>query len=360
MVNKENQNTEWKESWRDEYIKWICGFANSQSGTLIIGKNDKGDIVGIKNGKELIETLPNKIRDILGIIVEVNLKEAEGKEYVEINVEPYPTAISYKGQYFVRSGSTKQELKGSSLDTFLRRKFGIHWDDSPVPYLSVENLDKNAFDLFIKKGIKSKRLEENIITDDISTILDKLRLFKANYLKIATALLFCKEPDRYVTGAYVKIGFFQTNTELIYQDEVTGNLFEQVDKTMDLLTTKYMKAYISYEGIQRIEKFLFPAIALREAVTNAILHKDYGSGNPVQISVYEEKLIIWNAAQIPEELPLERLLGKHPSIPHNPSVARAFFRAGYIEAWGRGIEKIKDECKFENAPEPIIVMTLAG
>ena len=84
----ESQNIEWKESWRDEYLKWICGFANAQGGKIYIGKNDKGETVGIDNAKKLLEDIPNKVRDILGILVDVNLHKSENKDFLEIIVEP--------------------------------------------------------------------------------------------------------------------------------------------------------------------------------------------------------------------------------------------------------------------------------
>lgn len=80
----ESQNIEWKESWRDEYLKWICGFANAQGGRIYIGKNDRGKIVGVANSKKLLEDIPNKVRDILGIMVDVNLLSEDVKEYLEI------------------------------------------------------------------------------------------------------------------------------------------------------------------------------------------------------------------------------------------------------------------------------------
>src|SRR4029078_2814424 len=107
----ESQNTEWKESWRDEYLKWLCGFANAEGGVLVIGRNDKGKAVGVADAKKLIVDLPNKIRDVLGILAEVRLVREEGKDLVEIHVDPYPNPISYKGEYHVRSGGTKQELR---------------------------------------------------------------------------------------------------------------------------------------------------------------------------------------------------------------------------------------------------------
>ncbi len=131
-----------------------------------------------------------------------------------------------------------------------------------------------------------------------------------------------------------------TDDDLRYQDEVHGSLFEQVEKTLELLHAKYLKAYISYQGLHRRETFLFPYEALREALLNAVVHKDYASGIPIQISVYDDRIVLWNSGVMPENWTMEKLLGKHPSQPYNPLLANAFFRAGYIEAWGRGIEKI--------------------
>src|SRR5882724_11640579 len=122
---KESQNIEWTETWRDEYLRWICGFANAEGGVLVIGRNDKGEAVGVRNAAKLLEDLPNKIRDVLGIMVDVNLVAKGGKELIEIRVEPYPSPISYKDGYHYRSGSTKQELKGAALERFLLKKRGL-------------------------------------------------------------------------------------------------------------------------------------------------------------------------------------------------------------------------------------------
>ena len=358
--SSENQHVEWKASWRDEYIKWICGFANAQGGSLVIGKNNKGNITGISDAKKLLVEIPNKVRDLLGIIVEVNFKTSKGKDFLEIPVEPYPHPISYKGEYHYRSGSTKQVLKGASLDAFLLKKYGLHWDGVPVPHLSPANLETSAFTLFAKKAVQSKRLGDEILLESSDSLLKKLHLFEGSYLKRASVLLFHEGPEDFVTGAFIKIGFFRTDADLLYQDEIHGNLFKQVDKTLDLLLTKYMKAYIGYEGIQRIEQYLFPVPALREALLNAVVHKDYASGVPIQISVYEDKIIIWNPGRLPEELTLDLLQKKHPSIPYNPLVAAVFFRAGYIEAWGRGIEKINHECDMAGIPKPDYNYEFAG
>ncbi|MCD4697044.1 MAG: ATP-binding protein, partial [Bacteroidales bacterium] len=120
----ESHNTEWKESWRDEYLKWICVFANAKGGKIYIGKDDNGNLVGIKGFKKLIEDIPNKITNHLGIVCDVSLLEELDKQYIEIVVYPYDVPISYHGKYYFRSGSTKQELQGAALNEFLLRKAG--------------------------------------------------------------------------------------------------------------------------------------------------------------------------------------------------------------------------------------------
>ena len=105
----ENQNIEWKESWRDDYLKWICGFANAAGGKIYIGMNDSGQVVGVADAKKLLEDIPNKVRDVLGIIVEANLLDKDGVEYVESGVARFSKPINYEGQYYYRRGSKKQE-----------------------------------------------------------------------------------------------------------------------------------------------------------------------------------------------------------------------------------------------------------
>jgi ATP-dependent DNA helicase RecG len=357
---KENQNTEWKESWRDEYLKWICGFANADGGVLDIGRNDKGVVVGLPDAKKLLEDLPNKIRDVLGIMADVNLREEGGKEYLEIRVDPYPYPVSYKGEYHYRSGSTKQELKGAALDKFLLRKQGRHWDGVPVPHVTAKDLSKSAIDAFRKMARQSRRLDAATLKERVPALLEKLHLTDGGHLKRAAAMLFHPDPERFATGAFVKIGFFRTNTDLLYHDEIHGDLFTQVEKSMEVLLTKYLKAGISYQGIQRVETLPVPEPALREAVLNAIIHKDYATGAPIQISVYADKLMIWNPGHLPPRWTVAKLKGKHSSQPFNPDIANAFFRAGQIEAWGRGIERILEACRLAGFAEPKIEYEATG
>lgn len=356
----ENQNIEWKESWRDEYLKWICGFANADGGKIVIGKDDKDNIIGVKNPKKLLEDIPNKVRDILGIIVDVNLQENPNGNLIEINVEAYPYPVNYKGQYHYRSGSTKQELKGAALDKFMLQKKGKRWDGVPVPNITTQDLKSDTFDFFRKKAVKAQRIDEEVLSDTSDHLIENLQLKENDYIKRAAILLFHANPEKFVTGAYIKIGYFLSDENLKFQDEVHGNIFEQVEKTMDLLFTKYINSSISYEGLNRVEKYEYPKDAVREALLNAVSHKDYSEGVPIQISVYQDKIIFWNEGKLPDNWTIEKLLTKHPSKPFNPDIANALFRSGYIESWGRGTIKMINECVQFGIPKPIYFYDMSG
>ena len=338
----ENQNTEWKESWRDEYLKWICGFANATGGKIYIGVNDNGQVVGVADAGKLLEDIPNKVRDVLGIIVDVNLLEENGLKYIEIDVPPYSNPINYKGQYHYRSGSTKQELKGAALNRFILQRTGRDWDEFPIEWAGIEELSANALNRFRKEAARSGRVDEDVLNDHTEHLLHDLRLIDEDgHLNRAALLLFHPDPERFVFGAYIKIGFFRDDKgNLEFQDEVHGALMEQVDKAMDLIKTKYLIYRISYEGISRRETPQFPVEAVRESLMNAVAHKDYASAVPIQISVFPDHITFWNAGQLPESWTTDKLFESHPSTPYNPLIANAFFRSGDIESWGRGYKRI--------------------
>lgn len=205
-------------------------------------------------------------------------------------------------------------------------------------------------------------LREEVSVED-TILMDNLHLIDEDgYLIRAAMLAFYKDPEKWVTGSYIKIGYFgKSDSDLVYQDEVHGPLIEQVDKTVDLVYTKYMKALIDYEGVQRIEQFMFHKDAFREILLNAIVHKDYSSYNPIQISVYEDKIYIWNDGEMPPNLDsTDKLFMKHSSKPFNPKLANVFFKSGMIEAWGRGFEKIREACALYDGPLPEYEINEAG
>lgn len=348
----ESQNIEYKESWRDEYLKWVCGFANAQGGTIYIGCNDNGEVIGVKDSKKLLEDLPNKIIQALGIVADVNLLAKDGKECIEIIVPAYTAGISYKGVYHYRSGSTKQVLTGPSLESFLNGKRGVTWDNMPVPAFKMSDVEDSTIKKFKELAAQKGRIDAALLNEPKEVLLEKLHLTSGGYLTNAAMMLFSKDPEKWQLGAYVKVGYFETDADLLYQDEVHGSLIEIVDKIIELVYFKYMRARISYVGVQRRERYFVPEAALRETLLNALCHSQYSYGVPIQISVYEDKLYVANCGQLPENWTAENLLKKHASRPYNPNIAHVFYLAGFIESWGRGIEKICEACKEEDLSVP--------
>jgi ATP-dependent DNA helicase RecG len=354
-MNKESQNIEWKETWRDEYLKWICGFANAQGGKIFIGIDDKGNVTGVEDYKKLLEDIPNKTINHLGLVVDVNLRAKSEKHFIEISVAPSDVPIAYHSIYYYRSGSTKQELKGTALQQFILNKMGKTWEDIPVANATVKNLDETTIAQFVKLATEKGRIPKDAAKDDITVLLKNLFLInQQGQLTNAAILLFGKDPASVSITASFKIGRFgKASHDLKFQDIVETNIFEMPDRVLEILSSKYLVRPISYKGLERMEPLEYPEPALREAILNAIIHRDYLS-TWIFLRVYDDKLTIWNPGKLPEELTVEKLRTNHSSYPRNKVIANVFFKAGFIEAWGRGTNKIIDTCRDAGLPEPLI------
>ncbi|MCC8174664.1 MAG: putative DNA binding domain-containing protein [Odoribacter sp.] len=156
----EKQNIEYKSSWHDKYLEWICGFANAQGGKIYIGKEDSGKVTGVKGYKKLMEDIPNKIRNHMGISADVNLLQEDDKYCIEIVVQPYSVPISLHGQYFYRSGSVKMELTGNSLYEFLLKRSGLTWDEVTEPRASFDDIDEKSFKAYLIMAKEKDRLPD--------------------------------------------------------------------------------------------------------------------------------------------------------------------------------------------------------
>ena len=357
----EHQNIEWKQVWKDDYLQWISGFANAKGGSIFIGKKDNGEVIGLKNAKKLMDDLPNKIKNGLGIVCEVNLHKENSRDFIEIIVEPFSDLISYKGKFYLRSGSTNQLLDGTSLKQFLMKSLKIVWEEEIEPKASIDDIDFQTVEDFKKNAVRSKRLP--FIKDDTSTenVLKNLELIdESGNFKRASVLLFGKNTQKFVFAANIKIGRFgKSSTELLSQEVVEGNAFELADKTIEILDRKYIIRNISYKGVHRVETPEYPFEAVREALFNAIIHRIY-ENTPVFVSLYDDRLTIWNQGNLNENLSLKDLKMDHLSYPRHKLVASVFYKAGYIEKWGRGTLKIIEECKKHGLPEPKIELYSGG
>lgn len=358
-MTKESQNIEWKQSWQDDYLKWICGFTNAQGGRIFIGKDDTGKVTDLKNAKKLLEDLPNKIRDQLWLMPHINLLHEDGKAYLEFIVEPSTVPISLRGSYYWRSGSVKQELKGHALTDFLLKKMGMTWDRVVEEKATLDDIDEATIELFKKEAVTAGRLPDvsNLSTKDL---LKKLRLLTRDGLTNAALVLFGKDPSEFYPSLFVKIGRFgQSVVDMRFQEVCEGNLFQMLRDVMEQLEKKFLIKPVRFEGLRRIEELEYPVPALREMLLNALVHRNY-MGSMTQLKVMDDRISIWNAGTLPVELSVEKLFQLHESFPRNPLIAEVYYRVGYIDSWGRGIEKITDACKQAGLPDPIITERTGG
>lgn len=350
----ESHIVEYKQSWRDEFLKEICGFANAQGGTLYIGIDDKGNVVGLQHAQKLLEDIPNQSVMTMGVMPNVNLLSKDEKEYISIEIKPIEQPISYKGKYYYRSGSTLQELNGSALQDFLLRKIGRSWDDLVCEGATLDDLDADAFTFFIRRAIEAGRMPQEAKDDTPITILKNLNLITPDgKLKNAAVLLFGKNPQYFFCTANFRIARIgRDETDLIFQEDIGGNILQMAGRVMWQLRSRYLLTANHYEGMQRIEELEVPETALRELIHNAIVHRNY-TGFDTQMKVYDDRIWLWNAGSLPHGYSVEQLTTAHLSFPRNKRIAEAFYKAGFIESWGRGIQQVQKAFLQNNLPVPV-------
>jgi len=302
---RENQNVEYKQMWKDEYLRWVSAFANTTGGVIYIGVDDNGKVVGLKNADELVYMIPHKIKDYLGILVETSIKRKKNKEYICIKVEKHPYPVSLRGRYYLRSGSNTYEAMGMELDRLMLKRLGIRWEKVSGHYSSISDLDTYVIDYFKKKGLENGKLTEREVNVDDETLLKNLRLYHGKELSYAALLLFGKDLEEWVYNSFVTICEITDDGKISRSDKVSGSILIQLEETMELLYRKYISDEV-------------PKDVMREILLNALMHKAYDAQNPIQISVYKNKVTVYNSSIYNPDINKETIYNSHPSIPPNP------------------------------------------
>lgn len=246
-------------------------------------------------------------------------------------------------------------MQNESQNIEYKESWRDEWDDIPVYGATLDDIDRNAIDYFLQCSIKAGRMDESEVNSSTEDVLRNLGLFtREGELKNAAILLFGKHVGQFFPSAVFKIGRFHTDeSDLIIQDVIEGNLIQMANRVMEVLRTKYLLSPIHYEGLQRIEQLEIPDKALRELIYNAISHKAY-TGPAIQMRIYDRSIELWNYGLLPKELTPAALLQKHSSYPRNHNIANVFYKAGFVESWGRGFKKIAEEFERASLPLPTI------
>lgn len=190
----------------------------------------------------------------------------------------------------------------------------------------------------------------------IKEILRKLKLVKGEDLTNACVLLFGKSPQDFFIQTGVKCIRFNgrdTTADMLDFKDIEGDLFQQVKETENFIFRNIsLRAWLENGKIERQEKWEYPPKAIREALINAIVHRDYRSSGKVQVRIYDDRIEFWNPGRLPSGWTLETLKEEHTSEPFSPLIFKMFFWIGEVEEVGSGTNKIIGWCKEWGLPEP--------
>lgn len=229
------------------------------------------------------------------------------------------------------------------------------WESEICPDATLDDIDPGIIREFLSKIVDKRRLGVNQNTP-IATVLDKLHLLKDAQVTNAAILLFGKKPQRYGLQSEVRCGQFRgtgVTSPFINMKVIRGDLMRQIEDTMAFILSCISKsADIKPGKIRRNEEWEYPPDALREAVINALCHRDYRSSGNVQVRIFPRKMTIINPGSLAPQLSIESLKTEHLSLPRNALIAQVLFLAGYIEQWGSGTNHMIESCRVQNLPEP--------
>lgn len=349
----ESERVEFRRSFGDETLRSLCAFANAKGGEVWIGVEDDGTVVGTSVGKESLRDWANQISQNLGIRPSLETVEFEGKTLVRIAVdESQWKPVRYRGRAYIRSGSSDRIATDEEETRWVLERVGTTWDALPEPRARLEDLAPSQIQRFRKLcNLKGRRhIPEE---EDDETVLRKLGLLTdEGEVTRAAVLLFGKEPQRFYPQAFLRIGRFRSLSWVVDDYPIYGTLWDQVDEAMNYFRQHLQTSYGPTPEPAREVIWEYPLEALREAIINAVCHRDYIDHGHIQVRWFKDYMVIISPGTLVPPLRPEDLKRPHRSYPRNRKIAEAFYFAGWIEQWGTGIQKILDECQKAGLPEP--------
>lgn len=358
----EGLNVEFKSSLSDpERIAEIASsFANAKGGIVFIGVSDDSEIKGIEIGRNTIERLTDILVDNSDpkIYPEIKHRIIQGKGIISVSVKESPDKPHLAfGKAFIRIGKNTKPMSRGEYERILIGKHGekLRFDNQPCKRTSLKDIDENKLRGFLKTAKEERNLDINLKAP-VKEILKKLKLIQNDKLTNAAILMFGEDPKRFFLQAEVRCARFK-GTEaakpFIDMQVIEGSILDQIDEVERFVLRNISKAaWVEPGKMRRQEKWEYPPDAIREAIINAVCHRDYKSTANVQVRIFDDRLEVWNPGSLPEGWTVENLKKKHESKPHNPLIADCFFLVKLIERWGTGTIEMARLCKSEGLPSP--------
>lgn len=337
----ENEKVEFKMRFGDETIETITSFANATGGSVIVGINNSGQIIGINIGKETIQSWVNEIKNKTSPAQtpEIIEHKIDDKLIYQIKINEFPVKpVAFKGRYFKRIKNSNQLLSVNEISEIYLKSIQSSWDAYPCLNASIDKLDFKKVENFIQKVNNNGRFN---LPENVEAALHKLRLINENIPVNAAMLLFSKE-DLFHN---VHVGRFKTPSMIIDDKIFSGNLFDVAEKTIQYIIGQIKVAFeIKGQTTKRNEIFEYPIPALRELVLNAIVHRDYTSPTDIQIKIFDQGISFFNPGKLYGGITIEQLkTDKYQSHTRNKILAEAFYLTKDIEKYGSGFIRIRNE-----------------
>jgi len=367
---KESETLEFKKSvgeWK-EIIETICAFSNTRGGEILIGINNSGEVNGVEIGKNTIEDLTNKIKENTDpeIYPRITTRIINNKTIIVVRIrESNDHLVLAFGRPYKRVGKSTVRMSKDEYEWLIleKHKEKLYFDSQSCEGAKIEDIDEEKIKWFLRKVKEEKNLDINP-TISPKEALRKLNLLVDNKLTKAAILIFGKIPQKFFIQSEVRCARFKgikAVKPFIDMKVIGGSVYEQIDQTEKFVLFNIKKsAWIEPGKIERQERWEYPPDAIREAITNAIAHRDYNSSASVHISIYDDRIEVWNPGKLPQPLTPNDLKREHKSIPINPSLANLLFLIKYIERWGTGTNDIVKWCKEYELPEPIFKEAAGG
>ncbi|MBM3458604.1 MAG: hypothetical protein FJX77_08755, partial [Armatimonadetes bacterium] len=324
--------------------------ASAAGGAVLFGVLPDGSRVGVQIGRGTLERLADQVKQHTEPpqypAIQVEGNENSGIILVRVEESPVKPVCAF-GQPYRRVGRTNQRLTLEEAYRLRQQTTGRTWDSLLCPGLTFRDLARQAVVEYLRRAGQPA-------STPTRTVLENLRLTAGEGLCYGAALLFARHPHRWVSGAQVRCGRFRGTTSVDFLDEqaLEGVVLQQIEQALAFVSRNTRQAIRITGRPEREIVPEYPVEAVREAITNAVCHRDYTAAGTVQVRIYDDRLEVWNPGALPAELTIEALYREHPSLPRNRVLADALYRAGLIEQWGTGTLRIVRECAAAGLVRP--------
>ncbi len=340
-------------------METLCGFLNGKGGAVLFGVNSRGEIQGQHISDATMREVANELARLEppADLVQSRIAVGGGKEVLALETAlRHAAPYLYNGRPYRRVGTTTSLMPQAEYQRRLleRDHAQQRWENQPAVGYRYADLDEVEIWRSVSEASAARRLDA-VVTSPMEA-LRKFHLMADEVPTQAAVVAFAREPLPNYPQCALRLARFRgvTKDEFLDQRQLTGHAFKLLEEALVFLQRHLPVAGRFETGVlERIDEPLFPPAALREALVNALIHRDYAIyGGAVNVAVYDDRLEVISAGTLPFGLTALDLTREHESRPRNPLLADVFYRRGLIERWGRGTQKIIDLCVTAGHPPP--------